>query len=1562
MIAACLLSTSVFVAIPAFSAQPPIDKSTYYVGAVDQPSRLDPARAYDTASGELIQNVYEPLIWYGDKHPVTFTPGVGHNLTSSEISDLSVYVPVIATQVPNDTNGGIIRNYTGVGDELWTFTLNTNAQFPSWTAANGTVMPAHNVTVADVVYSFQRQLVYDSDASPDWMWIGTAFNPGWVTFSSAFSDYANGTFVNTANETAVANLITSWVYASGGNNVAFHFLHAYPDVAMYQIFAQTWGSILEKSWVIEHGGWTGTFYAGWSNDYRRKPSNSYSELDKYKDPAVYGAAHGSKYTTGTHDVPDMLGTGPYLFTSWDNTISTWRIDYNSNYWKGWTSAGDKAGNYIKTVIETGVAAWPTRKMLFLTGDFDVAVVPRANMYDVLTSTYNPIAGVNLVYNIASLSNDVMLFGMNISSASPYQPYIGYPTHKTGPEAYFFNNTHLRRAFSWALNYTSYLKDAWFGEAILQRSWWVDGLPPQSYKNTNSSMPQRNIDLTQMQNELNLAVIDGFNVGAEGFEITLAYNIGNGQRLIAANLIAQAFLTLGSKYKVNVVGLDWPVFLDAQNSGYLPMYGVGWLADFADPDNFCEPYQASWGAFMVSQGPPFPEDQAFVDTEIQAAMIEQDPAKRGAMYLDLQYRYWLDSPSFTLIQPVGRRFARDWVQGWYYNPLLPGLYAYDLYKSAPVDQWPMFHHDLTHTGYSTSTAPTTNQTLWNYTTGSWVGSSPAVVGGIVYVGSGDQNVYALNAATGAQIWKYTTGDFVYSSPVVADGKVYIGSGDEYGGLGNGAIYCLDASSGAFIWRYAAPPWVESSPVVAGGVVFVGSGNGNVYALNASNGAFIWNYLTGGSVESSPVVAGGVVFVGSRDGNVYALNAATGAQIWKYTTGGGVDSSPAVVGGVVFVGSDDHKVYALNASNSALIWSYLTGGSVFSSPAVAGGVVYVGSEDHKVYALNAATGAFIWSYTTGNWVLSSPGVADGKVYVGSWDWKVYCLDASTGAFIWSYITIASTIDGSPAIVDDIVYIGGDDHNVYAFGPTQSSTAVVCSPNPVSVGWSANCTATVSGSNPTGTVTWSMSSSTGSFSQSVCNLSTGSCLTTYTDNFPGSVTIAASYSGDSNNVPSSGSTILTVTSGGPVYYSENYTSVQAAIDAAPLGATVIIAPGFYSESLTVNKTLTIIGEKDPPIFSGGGSGVCITLLSGASGSIVTGIVITIFKMGISVVNAGDCGIYCNIFDSLGDCGIVVEGSDATNNAIYNNLFQDTPTPIKLTTSTVGNTVYGNMINSQATVTLNVGATGNKVYKNVISGNQIVLNMANSEENVIYHNNFLATVQITVLATGNNVWDDGYPSGGNYWSTYAGVDEKGGPYQNVTGSDGIGDTPYVIASNSVDRYPLMKPWTAAAGHSVAVISVMTAKRRIGQGFSCNVTVVVADDGEYAETFNITCYANDKALGTQQVNNLHATCPLTLTFTWNTMGFAKGNYTLSAYAWPVPGETNMANNNFTGGAISVTIPGDVNGDFTVDIYDAITLAGAYNSGPTSPNWNSNADINSDNIVDIYDAIILANHYNQHYP
>jgi outer membrane protein assembly factor BamB len=377
------------------------------------------------------------------------------------------------------------------------------------------------------------------------------------------------------------------------------------------------------------------------------------------------------------------------------------------------------------------------------------------------------------------------------------------------------------------------------------------------------------------------------------------------------------------------------------------------------------------------------------------------------------------------------------------------------QATGTDWWPMFHHDSSHTGTSTSTAPTTNNTLWNYTTGDSVDSSPAVVGGLVYVGSCDDNVYCLNATTGAFVWSYTTGSMVDSSPAVVGGLVYVGSFDGY-------VYCLNATTGSLVWKYTTGA-VKSSPAVVGGLVYVGSFDDNVYCLNAATGAFVWKYTTVFFVSSSPAVVGGLVYVGCDDGNVYCLNAATGAFVWRYKTGA-VDSSPAVVGGLVYVGSCDDNVYCLNATTGAFVWRYKTGDYVaWSSPAVAGGLVYVGSEDRKVYCLNAATGAFVWSYTTGLYVYSSPAVVGGLVYVGSQDGYVYCLNAATGAFVWSYTTgLYGMVYSSPAVVSGVVYIGSGypDSRIYAFGPLPLTVSISPTSVTMDVGQSQQFTSSVSG----------------------------------------------------------------------------------------------------------------------------------------------------------------------------------------------------------------------------------------------------------------------------------------------------------------------------------------------------------------------------------------------------------------------------------------------------------------------------------------------------------------------
>lgn len=118
--------------------------------------------------------------------------------------------------------------------------------------------------------------------------------------------------------------------------------------------------------------------------------------------------------------------------------------------------------------------------------------------------------------------------------------------------------------------------------------------------------------------------------------------------------------------------------------------------------------------------------------------------------------------------------------------------------------------------------------WSYKTGDTVWSSPAVTGGVVYVGSLDDNVYALDARTGAKLWSFTAGNSVQTSPAVANGVVYAGSWDDN-------VYALDANTGALLWIYATGDHVLSSPTVAKGVVYVGSWDDNVYALDARTGA-------------------------------------------------------------------------------------------------------------------------------------------------------------------------------------------------------------------------------------------------------------------------------------------------------------------------------------------------------------------------------------------------------------------------------------------------------------------------------------------------------------------------------------------------------------------------------------------------------------------------------------------------------------------------------------------------------------------------------------------------------
>jgi outer membrane protein assembly factor BamB len=197
-----------------------------------------------------------------------------------------------------------------------------------------------------------------------------------------------------------------------------------------------------------------------------------------------------------------------------------------------------------------------------------------------------------------------------------------------------------------------------------------------------------------------------------------------------------------------------------------------------------------------------------------------------------------------------------------------------YAVTSTDDWPTFHHDISHSGYSTTPSPTSNQTLWTYTTDSYIEwSSPVVSNGLIYIGSDDGKIYCLNVSTGTKIWSFTIGSEIHNAPSVANNRVYIGANDN-------KVYCLNASTGVSLWNYTTNNWVESSPSIANGRVYVASDDNNVYCLNATTGARIWKYETANIVLSSPALVNGVAYIGSEDGKVYAIGIIT--IIPEYTT--------------------------------------------------------------------------------------------------------------------------------------------------------------------------------------------------------------------------------------------------------------------------------------------------------------------------------------------------------------------------------------------------------------------------------------------------------------------------------------------------------------------------------------------------------------------------------------------------------------------------------------------------------------------------------------------------------
>jgi len=646
LLVSALILAGFFPSQPAVSYQSTNDVDTFNIAKEPSflfPMNVDPVTAYDASGRELIFNVYDRLAFFSDKRVL---PPSTTNVSAYGYSDLSMFEPGLAERMPDISEDRL----------TWTFSIRSGVRFHPWKAANGSLIADQNLTSEDVEYTFERAMIQDHyGASQSLMFILTG-NWSLDVFDDDIStNTIEPLYDPTRGERYVASFIENCV-SSSANNVTFHFANLLPKSIILQILGETVGSIVNKAFCIEHGCWNGSFYDGWSTDFRRRPADEYSPLDAY-----YPAK--SRYAQSSPDVPATCGTGPYKLARFENDTIEWtKFD---DYWRGWT------GKHFSSVVVKEEPYWQTRKTMFLMGDYDYIQVSQSELSDLLVpgQSHVSIPGITLYYAAPKLQANMMCFERDVSSFSPYLPEIGGV-----PQPHFFEDVHLRRAFAYAVNFTDVFQTTSEDFARLA-TWWVKGLAPD-YE--NKSLLPYNIDLNTVEMELKAA-----GVWDEGFRVSLLYAAGHSPNIDRSvyESIRDTIQSLNEKrqglppFTLDVIEYPPWRFYDLWQEHYLPTFTLGWIADFADPDDFVR-------AFMYQRWAGISPLNDTVDNLIDLALRLQDGNERNQTYQMLQYMYWQDAWGIPLFQWTDFVLFKDSVRGWYYNQLQPELYFYDLYKETP----------------------------------------------------------------------------------------------------------------------------------------------------------------------------------------------------------------------------------------------------------------------------------------------------------------------------------------------------------------------------------------------------------------------------------------------------------------------------------------------------------------------------------------------------------------------------------------------------------------------------------------------------------------------------------------------------------------------------------------------------------------------------------------------------------------------------------------------------------------------------------------------------------------
>ncbi|MFP4630931.1 MAG: ABC transporter substrate-binding protein [Candidatus Acetothermia bacterium] len=582
---------------------------------------LDPAYAYDTASGNIINNVYENLIRY----PYGIVDGDEKKPDDYSVSE---YEPMLASEVPT-TENGLIRE-TPDGGIIYEFPIREGVTFH-----NG-----NELTPEDVEYSLERTMIQDRSGGPSWMLLepftGYGSIKDLVTDVAGVDEYSETTSADRA--AAFKSYIDPAVEVKG-QSVILNLPDPYPPILNILAHSSSWSAIVDKEWVEEQDGWPGT-------------AETWPE---YHNPGGGSAAEDSPL----YDVAN--GTGPFKLDRWEPGQEAVFSSFE-DYWR--------EPAQLDSFVLQKTEEWGTRRLELVNGEADMVYMPLQYMDQV-----EGAEGITVQTGLPTIQmNPAAFFTQDVQTED--NEYVGSGSWGDGIPSNFFNDIKVRKAFKYAFEYEAFIE-----QVLKGYGYKTNGPVPknmQPYYNEELELASHDLDRAE---ELLKEAHDG-ELWEEGFEFTILYNSGNESRKTAADIFESNIESLNDKFDINVRSVDWSTYLDMMVEEKTPLFLVGWAADYPDPHNFVTPFMASDGTYSGYQGESVRElAREKYDPLIEEAMQTVDEQERKEIYYELQKLAKEDAIDVWLPQAEGYRVMRSWVQNVPFNPMYsdPWSYVYPITK-------------------------------------------------------------------------------------------------------------------------------------------------------------------------------------------------------------------------------------------------------------------------------------------------------------------------------------------------------------------------------------------------------------------------------------------------------------------------------------------------------------------------------------------------------------------------------------------------------------------------------------------------------------------------------------------------------------------------------------------------------------------------------------------------------------------------------------------------------------------------------------------------------------------